>query len=85
MPNAFGKLTDDERKQVDDWLVGKSKVLCPQCQKGNCKLDDYVVQVPVRIDPRSQGYALALVTIICRVCAFIRFFDARAIGVLPAY
>lgn len=84
MPNAFGRLSEEDRDKIRQWLDGKSKTSCPHCQRGTPHVDDFVVQVPARADTQSPGFTMMMVAVVCRMCAFIRFFDARAIGVVPS-
>jgi hypothetical protein len=87
MPNAIGKLTEDERRRVREWLESSNARpdICPVCEGTQCELDDYVVEAPARVDPTRMGWAMDLVAIVCKGCAFTRFFDARLMGIIPAW
>ena len=87
MPDSTGKLSDDEKAAVVQWLQNKTKFhQCPSCGANNWSIGDHLVN----ITPYTGGslivggmtYPVAL--IVCNVCAYVRQYMAVPMGLLPA-
>jgi hypothetical protein len=77
--------TDEQKQKVRDWMTSKLPLplLCPCCQASEWKQ-----QLPVAVPPYSGkpipsfDMQLVMVPIICKNCAHILFFNAKAMGLV---
>lgn len=76
-------------KEIDLWLTNKHiSKKCSQCNSEDCELNNSFLLMYAsdfnNIPPIPKfGEGSTLVTLCCLNCAFVRFFSANAMGVVP--
>ena len=88
MPDKDGKLTDEDRKKVNDWLAKFPEWIngtCPICGSKQWMLAEHLVQ-PVTLGP-SEGLQLGgigypQIMLVSNPCGYTRMLNAVIIGVL---
>jgi hypothetical protein len=88
MPNASGKLSEDEKvvvqTKINDLWRGSAKN-CPICGSNKWIIGDHVVEAPI-ITEGVRGFgagAYPSVMLISEVCGYTIFFNAVILGVIP--
>jgi len=86
MPNADGKLTDQEQKLANKWITEHWKSwTCPFSGGTTWDLGQYVAQSTI-----FSGGALIVggpvypyITVTCKDCGYVVFLNAIKIGIIP--
>lgn len=84
MPDSEGKLSEEEKQKVVNWLKEKAPILgmCSLCKKGEWLLSDHTV-VPMLFGQGAVtgGTAYPQVMLICKNCAHTQFLNTVVIGI----
>jgi hypothetical protein len=87
MPDASGKLTNEEKARITKWINDKwigNNQLCPICGNSNWVLGDHLVQ-PVTIGDHNSlmlgGAGYPQVMLISPTCGYTMFLNAVIIGI----
>jgi hypothetical protein len=90
MPNASGKLLENEkdeiRKKIDALWVGSAKN-CPICGSAKWFLADHVVESPI-ITEGVRGFgagAYPAVMLVSEPCGYTLYFNAVILGVVKGW
>ena len=88
MPDSGGKLTQDEKQKIADWLKERSQganPVCPVCGDPHWFIADHLVQ-PITysgggLSIGGPGYPQAM--LVSAKCGYTRFLNAVVIGIVP--
>ena len=86
MPDEDGKLTLNQRKVLDRWMINQN-IVCPVCESGEWKLLPYVLTIPVVIKGEiilatgKSTPASLLIQISC-TCGVAIHLNARTVGIV---
>jgi hypothetical protein len=74
-------------KKVKDWLAAKGGMgSCPVCNGTNWQIGEAfgisIVPIPLPASISPKGVA-TIAGVVCSNCGYVRFFSARAIGLVP--
>jgi hypothetical protein len=76
--------TPEQKSKVDTWLANNSKnAVCSNCGSTEVLVHDYLHMHPVAVDGHASDRGLVVISLGCKVCGFVRSFDARAVGISP--
>jgi len=87
MPDSSGKLSDEEKKKITDWLARwrHEPNPCSVCGSPNWLIGDHLVQ-PVTLGPNSQlqlgGVGYPQIMLISLPCGHTVFINAVVAGIL---
>ncbi len=88
MPDSEGRLTDQERTKINQWLTDrwKTSVLCPICHENHWSIGRHIVTT---LRMTSQGTMLGgesypQVLVICHTSGYTAFVNAVIMGLMPA-
>jgi hypothetical protein len=79
-------LTEEHKKKIDKWFKDNPIIgVCPACKnQPNWSIRENIYNVTRLYDmgPSKPETYLPLIAFVCDVCAYVRFFDARKMGVV---
>ena len=85
MSDSFGKLTDEEKKQVESWIdnqVGDRRFVCSICNNSKWMVGNHLVAPPIYSTGfHLGGPAYPQAMVICTVCAHTVFLNAVMVGI----
>ena len=87
MPDEDGKLTDEEKGEVEKWLENRNllKNQCWACGQSQWDLEEHVItalrtnKTDVQL---TVGASYPAVLITCRECSLMSMFSAKHIGII---
>lgn len=86
MPDKQGKLTQDEKQRIVQWLATTGKdPHCPHCGGTTWTLVEHALHTPIYRggDLLVGGPAYPLIGVYCGTCGCLRFHSAVLAGIFP--
>ena len=87
MADKQGKLSQEEKQRIRDWLVAReAKQPCPICGHNQWAIGDTLAlaQQYVREGGLMIGAGYPAAVVLCQRCTFMRWHSAIAIGLVPS-
>ena len=84
MPDADGKLTQEDREKIAKYLdERKAQLTCPSCGTGKWSLQSHIGTIPATLKLLQPGViTYPVVILICTSCAFMRMHSAVLMGLV---